>query len=458
MKTQPNIILITVECWRADYLGTPTPNIAQLAQESSVFSNACTAGGWTRIAMTALMSSAWASMHGGPVAALASPDRQTLAESLLRAGYWTGGFTANPACGGIAGFHRGFGDFRDCYRKPPLPRDAPEDWRHDWEQLLELGIPPRDAQNFFDSRALTDLALRWLRALGDRSPYFLWLHYFDPHWPCQMATRPSSPEELREAWEDIAMFLKEVIPAQGRFDPGPAARERWIGRYRENLAFTDGEIGRLFAALRARADWDRTLVAVTGDHGEEFFERGTWHHAWNQLYREGVHVPLVIRWPGVTPRQIADPVSLIDIAPTLLDFAEIPAPSAMLGSSLRPSMEEGTERTDPVYTEMMGHSASASYRLAIREREWKYRYDMDDPHNSTLFHVASDPDERVNVRSRFPDVFRRFEELRLAHTSRGLVQLMRRNEMGPASADPFTALGDLGDDALREQLEALGYI
>src|SRR6185312_6954876 len=97
--SRPNLILITVECWRSDYFGAMTPRLARLAGESTVFSSVQAAGGWTLPSMTALMSSAYASLYDGPSAALGTPERQVLAERLLSNGYWTGGFSTNIICG-----------------------------------------------------------------------------------------------------------------------------------------------------------------------------------------------------------------------------------------------------------------------------------------------------------------------------------------------------------------------
>src|SRR6185312_16271918 len=132
-------------------------------------------------------------------------------------------------------------------------------------------------------------------------------------------------------------------------------RSRWIARYERALASADLEIGRLIDALRARDDWERTIVAVTGDHGEELYEHGTWHHSWNKLYRQGVHVPLIIRVPGVPSATVPQPVSNIDIAPTLLDYAGAPEQSnvkPMMGRSLRPLIEGGSTPDRPLYSEM----------------------------------------------------------------------------------------------------------
>ncbi len=118
---------------------------------------------------------------------------------------------------------------------------------------------------------------------------------------------------------------------------------------------------------------------------------------------------------------------------------------------------------------MMAHMDSAAYRLAIRDAEWKYIYDFENPHDSKLFHVSEDPDERVNMRDGCTGVFRRFEQMRLAHVTLGLTSRMQRMRAGPTGMAPQHGLArhgrfspdgmeSAGDEILREQLEALGYL
>ena len=450
---RPNVILITVECWRGDHFGVLTPNLARLGGESAVFSAAYTTGGWTLAAMTAMMSSAYPSMFGGLEPALATPERQVLAECLMRSGYWTAGFSTNPCCGSTHGFHRGFGTFRDERRTPmPVPGEQPGEKR-DFYRMAEIGMQPRDVDTMCDAAHLTDLGLQWIEKRRPEQPFFLWLHYWDPHWPCFSRERPMDRQQLQDAWHDRHVFVSEVIPRHGRYDPGEEMSSRWIGRYREAVSAADREIGRLLDTLRLRPDWDRTVVAVTGDHGEEFYEHGTWHHAWNQLHKEGVHVPFIMRVPGAPPRTLDQPVSHLDIAPTLLDYAQArqdAAAGAMMGTSLRPLIEGGGLPHRPIYTESLSQPDGSSYRLAILDGEWKYIYDFDDPHDSQLFRLPDDPGERHNLRDSEPAIFRRFEMMRLEQVSRGLTGLMQRGSLGQKDFEM--------DEMMREQMVALGYI
>ena len=446
---RPNLILLTVECWRGDHLGTMTPNLLRLGEEGAIFSSAYASGGWTLPSMTALMSSTYASMFSGP--GLMMPERQVLAECLLHSGYWTAGYSANPVCGTGEGFHRGFGQFRFEDREPPQKRLLLPGGGRDWLRMGELGIHPRNTDRYCDAAFMTDRALGWIDRRGDK-PFFLWLHYMDPHWPCIPSQIPNDGDQIREACYDRMVFDHEVIPRKGQYYPGDAARSRWILSYRDALKGVDREIGRLLHALRQKPEWDRTIVGVMGDHGEDFYEHGTWHHAWNKLYGEGLHVPLILRVPGAAPTVVTQLVSGLDIAPTLLDYAgadQRPGARPMMGISLRPAVEGKALPNRAVCSEMVGYpTAMTSYLLAIFDGEWKYIYDVENPHSSKLFHTVTDPAERQDLSQSRPDVLRRFEGMRLEHVSLGLARILRRRDAGETTMDPL----------VKDQMIALGYL
>ena len=447
---RPNFLLLTVECWRADHFGAGTPYLAHLGDEAVVFTEAQASGGWTLPSMTGLMSSSYPSMHGGCRLSLRTPERKPLAEYLLDEGYWTAGFTANPTCGSRNGFHRGFGDFSDVARKAPALSEEAYRYREDGQSLGLMGIAPSAVEKIADAAQVTDTALRWVEAREPGQPWFLWIHYTDSHWPYLKPDSGLSRDELLDLWRDRRLFNKEIYPSRGQYAAPEEARIRWHNRYREALTNTDREIGRLFDFARTRTDWGRTIVIAAGDHGEEFFEHGSWQHQWNRLYREGVHVPLIARVPGAAPRRVDQPVAHVDIAPTLLGYAGIEPSRPMVGNTLEPLIDGHTREPKPVLTEMLAFPNGSSYLLAIRDGNWKYIYDFDDRMNSKLFQVAEDPGERENVRERHPHVFRRFEQMRLEHVSRGLIRLLERR----SPAEQYEQ-----DDAVaQEQLAALGYL
>jgi len=453
MVRRPNLILLTVECWRSDHFSEQlTPCLSRLGSESAVFPDTLTSGGWTLPAMTALMSSTYASLHGGCSSGLSDRNRPALAEKLREIGYQTAGFSANPVCGAINGFNRGFDTFADVSRSPAVA-DAwvPTD-ETDFQRFVERGIPPNDLDTWCGAADVAGAGLRWL---GDRTtdePCFLWLHLMDTHWPYVALDRPADPSELYEVWYDRHLYRSRVPASKGTYDVGHDRRARWASRYRQSVHGMDAAISMFLDALRARPDWEHTIVAVTGDHGEELFEHGRWHHSWSHLHRESIQVPFIIRIPGSASSEYAQGVTHLDIAPTLLDYAGVPSspPTASKGTSLRALIEGGELVPRPRCTEMMAHPGGSAYVLAISDGNWKYVYDFEYPHQSRLCLTDRDPAEENNLREQYPEVFRRFEQLRLAHVSLGLTRLMTRRHADETDGGM--------SELVRRQMKALGYI
>ncbi|MGD8625507.1 MAG: sulfatase, partial [Anaerolineae bacterium] len=465
-----NVVLLTIDCWRGDHLGvngsgpSPTPHLDRLAAGGTLFEQAITPGGWTRPAMMALFSSVYASRHNGGSLRRLSPDLPVLAELLQARGYETAGFTANPVCGQSGDFGRGFDTFAD------LKTDNRQ--AQVWNRLRKVRGGHRLMRLLFDSLAvhrflhlfrlrldlpevsasashLTDEALAWLEG-NPPSPFFLWVHYIDLHWPYRLSRRAPEPAEIVQAWRDRQTY-RRVVKAQGRYNPGPGAAARWRALYREELTTVDEQIGRLVEHLKAGGHWAQTAIVVTSDHGEEFYEHGTWAHSWNQLFDEGVHVPLVFRVPGMPDgRIVQQQVSTLDLAPTVLDLAGDPPPDTMLGASLRPLLEgEATLASRPILTEMLGHRNSYRYRLAVRTGTHRYIHDMEQPQGSQLYDRRADPGERQNAYTLSHPAARRFDELRFAHMAPIVPDLLEQGE-----ADALEGV----EPEVADRLRAMGYL
>lgn len=477
MNTLPlNIVLLTIDCLRADHVAraTPsasslTPHLDQLAAESVVFSNAFTCGGWTLLAMTALFSSTYASMYGGVFGKYAA-ERPMLSEVLQENGYDTGAFNSHYViCGRKAGFDRGFTTYVDLkpdeqppwqkkiHRHPLFGHLMSYQPVHAGLSLIDKAIMPPD--HLVTADKLTEHAISWLEQPRSQ-PFFLWGHYMDIHWPYRASRRAHTPTELREAWRDRPLY-RQLYPSSGGIDPGVARRTRWETLYREELMTLDEQLGRLINYLRGRDDWERTVIIVTGDHGEEFYEHGTYGHGWNQLFDEGTHVPLIMRLPqAINEQKYTPPVSHLDLAPTILNLAKIPKPATMRGSSLLPRLSaksvDQKESQSEVYTEMMAHYLSRTYRLAIRTDTHKYIYDIEQPHDVQLYNLVTDPNEMHNLRDEQPELLRHFDKLRLKHVSLGLLGLIKNRN------NPLQHGHDLSeskeDPDLLERLQALGYL
>jgi arylsulfatase A-like enzyme len=270
----PNLLLISVDTLRADRLGYAgetrpiSPAIDRLAREGIVFPNAFSASGWTLPSMATILSGRYPKEHGAVT--LESPlrdDLPTLATILKSRGYDTRGYVSHVVLESKYGFDRGFERF-----------DV---------SVLGFGHPHRASTE----RQLTD---RVIAELGDiREPFFLWVHYFGPHYD----------------------YLQHA--------PWSAFGDTAANRYDQEIAFTDSHIGRLLDEL-GRRDLDRnTVVVFTSDHGEEFGEHGgTLHYT---LHDEVIRVPLIIRAPSLGAGSRPTVVEQVDLLPTILGLLGIAA-------------------------------------------------------------------------------------------------------------------------------------
>jgi arylsulfatase A-like enzyme len=203
-----------------------------------------------------------------------------------------------------------------------------------------------------------------------QQPFFMWLHYIDPH--------------------------SEYVRHEG-FDFGPSSRQRYDGE----VAFVDHHFGRVLEALEKMLNYDHTAIIVTSDHGEAFAEHGMIRHGF-ELWEELVRVPLIVRVPGVPPRRIEARRSAIDLAPTILDLCGAPTPSNVdsdfvSGSSLVPDLftPAGTEPAErPVFIDMAAGPNNAD-RQALIEGDMKLVASAGRP--LSLYDLKADPGETKDL-------------------------------------------------------------
>jgi len=463
---KPNIILLTVDCWRGDHLGlasdsvVQTPNIDRFAQQSTRYDNAYTSGGWTKIAMTSLFSSTYPSMYGFCQGKL-SDERPSLAETLKQHGYQTAGFTTNLVCGSAQGFARGFDHFEDLksdsktnkfnirnirgfdrLARSPISRFI----------LSSLGADTSPRYPSTTARELVEHSLHWLGQRDSEQPCFMWLHFMDLHMPYRSSLRAKTASETKQMWQDREEFIG-VRKSRGVRRVNQNRQQRWQQLYAQETKYLDGALGYFFDELKKQQNWQQTAICLTADHGEEFYEHGSWGHSWNQLHKEGTRVPLMIKSPQQSQAsQEKAFTSHIDIAPTLLDFANAPVPEKMIGSSLNQSKKSGNENV--LYTEMLGHAKSYRYRLSIIKWPYKYLYDGDND-KCLLFDLSKDPEEQKNLYRKSCSISKDFDRLRLKHISKGALEALKGN----LELSEDTLYYDLDDDPLViERLRALGYM
>jgi arylsulfatase A-like enzyme len=324
----PNILLVTFDTTRADHLSCygysrlTTPNIDRLASEGVLFRNAYSPIPLTGPAHISLMTSLFPQEHGATINGMhmsTRPHPLTLARIFRLKGYKTAAFiSAWPLKKGITGLGRGFEIYNQQlsyhYKVVNVARKGDE-----------VGKAGR----------------RWLER-NARHPFFLWVHYFDPHEPYELhseyAELPRVPGALEAKYHGASGDSKE-------------AAER-IAAYDSEIAFDDNDFGKTLGLLEKLRLRERTLIVVAADHGESLGENGYVGHG-DHIFQEIVHVPLIISYPKVIPegKSVASDASLVDVMPTVLDYANIPLKLKTEGKSLKPAIEGSgpAESSKPVF-------------------------------------------------------------------------------------------------------------
>jgi arylsulfatase A-like enzyme len=320
---RPNVLLVSIDSLRADHLGSygyardTSPTIDALAREGVLFENAISPAPWTVPAHMTLLTGLPPEVHDVvSVRQKLSPDAVTLAEVLQGAGYETAAFVSGPTVMAHFGFDQGFALYD--------------------QSLVER--QPKRAGGAVSSPGLVDLVSAWLdrwSEAGRRAPFFVFLHMWDVHYDYV------PPREYVERFDpgytgDVDTRNFETNERLRR-DMDPRDLQHVVALYDGEIRFTDDHLARLVARLRALGVLDDTIVVVTSDHGEEFFEHGQKGHA-KTLYDEVLHVPLVVRYPRriASGQRIAAPVRLMDVAPTILGLADVPTPEGFGASELSP--------------------------------------------------------------------------------------------------------------------------
>ncbi len=400
---RPNIILVTLDTVRAErmgFLGSKrrlTPQLDTLARQGVVFERAYAQAPLTTVSHATILTGTYPQFHRvNDFGVLLSANLPYLPELLRAQGYRTAAFVGSlildPRNGLAPGFDRGFETFDAGYR---IRRG-----RENRYQTME-----RRAEEVWAR------ALAWLEAHA-RAPFFLWLHFWDPHDP-----------------------YDPPAPYKQRFSAAP---------YDGEIAYLDATLGKFFAELRARELFDGALLVIVSDHGEALGQHGEKTHG-VFLYDATIHVPLLVKLPNGARagQRVKTRVSLVDLGPTLLEAAGLPVPSLMQGQSLLRLMEGASRADRPSYAETdyprraFGWSSLASLRaenyLFIRAPR------------PELYSLAEDGDAKRNLAAT-----QKFVANRLAARLEGF----RRRSAGSAAEVPAPSL----DPKIVEKLTALGYV
>lgn len=467
---RPDVVLVSIDTLRADHLGaygrspTLTPEMDRIAREGVVFTRALASSPWTTPSVASLLTGLPTVRHGAgrPISAGFTFRRSplegrftTLAERFSAAGYRTRGVVANgflhPESGMAQGFHEfatpaGGAMMASFMRDLPLTR-------------MIVALTPAEKWGDYRAQGLTDIALRWLDDTDPR-PLFLWVHYIDPHTPFQadparldvaamseMMHQAHPP--LREDGTVIGdIFAGTDLVRSGSLWLGPRDRERLRQYYAGEVAYTDKHVGRLFEALRSRGAKRRVIAALTADHGEEFWDHGHFEHG-HDYYREVTWVPLVFWGAGAVPagRTVTTVAGLVDVAPTLVELAGLPAMTPQAPDEGRSLADQwGASAGTGTPAAPARFSGGNLYGLpAVLVEDGRWRFLLRANGMQELYDVTLDPLERHNVALANPEATERYRRV----LEPQLAALMHTGEGATAQAITPEQL---------EALKALGYV
>jgi arylsulfatase A-like enzyme/Flp pilus assembly protein TadD len=392
----PNIVLVTLDTTRADrmgFLGSTrglTPALDALARESLVFTRAYAQAPVTTVSHATILSGTYPLYHG--VTDFGVPLGATvpyLPDLLRGAGYTTGAFVGSlildPRTGTAPGFDRGF------------------DW---YDAGFRLRRPGENRYQTLERRAddVVSRALEWMGKAPVGRPFFAWIHLFDAHDPYD------PPADLRQ---------------QYRANP-----------YDGEVAGVDRQVGRLVSALRSAGTLANTVLAVTADHGEALGDHGETTHG-VFLYDETLHVPLLMRGPGIKAGRVTARVRLVDLAPAVLEAAQMRPWPAMQGVSLLRATEDR-----PVYAATEYPRRAFGWSPLVSWRADRFLY-VRAP-RPELYDVTADPTQSHDIAATRSRV--------VTGIDAELEKFVKNTAAGGATT------GAAVDPAIAERLAALGYV
>lgn len=448
-----NVILISLDTLRADHLGCygysrPTsPGLDALASDGVRFDEAFSTSSWTLPAHVSMLTALTVAHHGVlDEDYVFGPSLRTLADYLRRRNYVTGAFTGGGYVGSQFGFAQGF----DFYVDENTPLENPR----------SAGILLQESSD-------------WIRRNAEKK-FFLFLHSYQPHDP--YSSPPPAGQAFLKAhdpWKNLNLL--GYLGPHGRYKLlTEREKANVVALYDGDIKYTDEAfVGPLVRCLKDLGVYDRTMIIVTSDHGEEFYDHGSWQHG-HSLYNEQIRIPLIIKFPESRSHglKITTPVQVVDILPTVLEELDIPSSSDSLdGRSVLALTRQDRQAPRELLSEIYGRVefpsplkgaspclrrvaiVNGGFKLILIINHNKYHYFFS-PRPSLppmigieLYDLEKDPGEKVNLAPMRPELVRSLRakiEAYFASAAKG--------------KEPGAGKRALFDQRLAEKLKAFGYI
>ncbi|MFC2172999.1 sulfatase, partial [Acidobacteriota bacterium] len=376
-KAGPNLLVITFDTTRADRLGcygydhVRTPAIDRLASEGVLFTQAYAQSPQTLPSHCSLFTGLYTITHnvlsnGQEL----SEEAVTLAEILEARGYQTGAIVATAPLYKDFNLDQGFDTYNDDFKQRPPDRV--------FKAFLKfITVKKVNMRATRPANRVAVLAKKWLKKAGKKDkPFFLWIHFIDPHWPYRYRPNFDKPKSFSEEGELNRYGQKEL-------------------NYINEIEFADYHLGNVLEKMDKLGLTENTLTIFTADHGESLGEHDYRGHR-QEVYNNIIHVPLILRFPGRIPggKRLDAPAMLIDVVPTILNQLRIPhSPTTFQGEDLFDIPED---RARKIYSLAVKLFTKTPVRKAIVYGDKKY-IEHEDMTKHALYNLAKDPGELKNL-------------------------------------------------------------
>ena len=382
----PNVVVIVVDTLRADHLGffgyprSTSPNLDRLAEESLSFTHAVAHAPWTSPSIGSLLTSRYPGslgFAGSKEPARATDEALFLAEILSGEGYSTAAIVSHTYAGSRVGFDQGYDTFNEDDALGP---------------------------DHVSSPSVTTKAIAHLDA-KPKSPFFLFLHYFDPHFSYLLQEPYDFDPDYTGDFESGAPYGALLERARGE-TLSDRDLEHVRALYDSEIRFTDAHIGRFLEHLEVLGLYDDTLIVFTADHGEAFLDRNDrWIGHGKTLFQELLHVPLLIKLPGAQPagQVIETPIGLVDVLPSMLQVLGLPLPRDHRFAGRAVPLTDIAALSDllarPIFSETM---ARGRWLQSVIDGRFKLIVDRKKDRRR-LFDLEADPGETIDLLEREPE-------------------------------------------------------